>query len=161
MRRVAIGAVLVLGGAAIGVPALAHVAPRLGDEGCVDKQVLAFLTPPTGQSTSSLDWTDIEGLSVTLDAFPSTEAVANVNIGLSGAAAGIRVLRESNGNYLQPGPVRFDPTHGTTGFSFTFEANVLGTETWQVQWRSPTGSKVTLIRGLVNVQFATGTSCFA
>ena len=79
-----------------------------------------------------------------------------------GGAVELRVLidtvREAP---LRPRRARFVPD-GTESFSFTFVGNTLpfeadDTHRFSVQWRSPTGARVTLRQATVNLQFQRGT----
>ncbi len=61
---------------------------------------------------------------------------------------------------MRPGSVRFVP-HSVESFSYTFVNRVAAfedddTHVFDVQWRSPSGRRVTLVGGDVNLLFQQG-----
>lgn len=147
---------LVLGGAALALAAtpMAVVAASTQGGSGLDQQ--NFMVTTTSASTSSTAWANVPGLQD--HAVCARDGVsATVSVVLSGAPADIRV-RLDDTTTVKPGSVRFDPTSGTTGFSFTFVHPLSnGIHSFDVQWKSPTGDAVTLSRGDLNVLFEDGT----
>ncbi len=109
-------------------------------------------------ATSSTRWRDVRGLSLVMDCMWHA-ASATVSVGLSGRGpVGIRVFVTDLGHretfLMEPGEIRFDPRSGNPSFSYTFVHGFRSVRThylFQVQWRSPSGKRVTLRRGSLNV----------
>jgi hypothetical protein len=113
-------------------------------------------------STSSTSWTDVPGLRG-LDVCAAGSVSAAVSVDVSGAPVDLRVQWDDVPLALRPRVAHFDPSGGTTSFSFTFVGHMQSFEgsdghLFDVQWRSPTGAPVTLNRGNVNLLFGRG-SC--
>ena len=132
------------------------LAPSAGlVQGLADFQVGVFRRDRT-ISTSSTAWKSVPKLGVTFrdsGGCLRNEVSTTISVGVVGAPVGMRV--RINGKRLQPpGEIRFDPTGGNPSFTYTFIGN-LGADpvqpTFGLQWRSPTGKKVTLMRGSMNL----------
>jgi hypothetical protein len=130
---------------------------RLGSR--LDNQAARWTT--TSVSTSSTTWRNVPGLT-RLPACTLNEVSATLSVTVRGAPVRFRVLIDGVPEApMKPGPVRFVP-NGEESFSFTFvnrtapfeddDSHVFG-----VQWRSPTGSPVTLLRGDLNILYQRGT----
>ena len=112
-------------------------------------------------STSSTAWEAVPGFG----AHPTAIFPITVNVGalVSGAPVRFRILHTNVGGQTfvsNPGPTRFDP--GVTGpSSFAYQwverDNVATTHTnfIRLQWRSPSGDAVTLLRGDMAVLYQT------
>jgi hypothetical protein len=93
----------------------------------------------------------------------ATQAVSGtVSVELSGAKAAFRVLVDGSPG-LAPTSVGFNPLRHTTSFSFNFVGTVSAvsgsdSHVFAVQWRSPTGKRASLIKGVFNLQYQAGTS---
>jgi hypothetical protein len=115
----------------------------------------------TQVSTSSTAWSTISGLG-RFEICAVNEVSIQVNLVLRGAPASIRVRIDGTDEVIaHPGPVTFQPQLGSV-FSFGFAEHVAPFEEndfhlVEVQWRSPTGSPVTLRRGMINLLFERGT----
>jgi len=156
MRRKWVVLLVVITAVAIPVAVWAAVANRY--DGNVDRQRARYRT--TSLTTSSAAWHSIPMFNVTICAI--NEVSATISVNLTGARARFRVVGEQ-GNVIRPGPAEFAP-RGTESFSYTFVTSV-GTfeaddrHSLTVQWRSPTGSPVTLTRGDFNVLYELGSLC--
>jgi len=126
----------------------------------LDKQAALFRS--TTVSTTSQTFSDVPGLS-NLIICAINEVSVTVSVGITGGEMSMQVTMDGAGA-LQPGAVHFNPADGTSGFTFTYVANA-GTfegndnHAFGVQWRSTNGAKVNLNRGVMNLQYQTGTSC--
>jgi hypothetical protein len=124
----------------------------------LDRQAFKFREQQT--TTSSTAWSNIPGLA-RFQICAVNEVSAHVNLVLRGAPAAIRIRIDGTDEVIaHPGPVTFRPSRGSV-FSFAFADHVAPFEAndfhlLEVQWRSPTGSPVTLRRGMVNVLFERG-----
>ena len=84
-----------------------------------------------------------------------------MSVNLRGAPARFRVVIDGVPEApMRPGSARFVP-QGEESFSYTFVGNVAAfenddTHVFDVQWRSPSGRKVTLTRGDLNLLFEQG-----
>ncbi|MEZ5098438.1 MAG: hypothetical protein R3C15_01215 [Thermoleophilia bacterium] len=147
---------LVLGGAALALAATPMAVVAASSQGGSGLDQQNFVLTTTSASTSSTAWANVPGLRD--HAVCARDGVsATVSLVLTGAPADVRV-RLNDATTVKPGSVRFDPGSGTTGFSFTFVQPVSnGIQSFDVQWRSPTGGAVTLARGDLNVLFEDGT----
>ena len=124
---------------------------------CVDS---LWQTSP--QSTSSTSWTVVPGFSHTpLAALP---VIINVSALVSGAPVEFRILSTNVGDQTlasRPGATRFVPgSNGPNSFAYTWIDK--GTATThglklRLQWRSPSGNAVHLVRGDMTIQYATDT----
>jgi hypothetical protein len=127
------------------------------ESGSVDLQRAEWRTGTI--STTSTTWTDVPGLSGSL-VCAVNEVSATLSVGITGAQAGFQVQID-DGATLRPGPAYFTPSP-TTAFSYTFVINASTFEgsdshAFDVQWRSPTGNTVNLVRGGVNLVYQHGT----
>jgi hypothetical protein len=112
-------------------------------------------------STSRTSWVNVPGLQ--MDVCAIGWASATINVVVSGAPVNFRVLADGVPPFMSPGSVRFDPSAGTTSFSFTFVGRMRTFEgsdghLFDLQWRSPSGGAVTLRNGTMNLLFGLG-SC--
>lgn len=162
----ALAAVVVM--VATGVAASGTAGPRLGtragellapsaglEQGLADFQVGVFRKDAT-ISTSSTLWKSVPKLGVTFrnsGGCLRNEVSTTISVGVVGAPVGMRV-RINDKRLQPPGEIRFDPRSGNPSFTYTFIGDV-GADpvqpTFGLQWRSPTGKKVTLIRGSMNL----------
>ena len=115
----------------------------------------------TSVSTSSMDWTDVPGFEANPTAiFPIT---VDVSATVSGAPVRFRLISTNVGEQTvvaNPGPTRFDPgVGGPNAFAYQWvdrngtaatHASLL-----QLQWRSPTGGAVSVLRGDMAVLYRT------
>jgi hypothetical protein len=112
-------------------------------------------------TTSRTAWANVPGLR--MDVCAIGWASATINVVVSGAPVNFRVLADGIPPLMSPGSVRFNPSAGTTSFSFTFVGRMRTFEgsdghLFDLQWRSPSGGAVTLHSGTVNLLFGLG-SC--
>lgn len=125
--------------------------------GYADYQVGAFRSEDL-LSTSSTAWQDVPGLSLDLGVLGicvMNEVSTTVSVGLLGAPAGFRVQID-DARLQAPGEIRFDPSGGNPSFNYTFADDVGNNpdqHDFDLQWRSPTGRRVTLVRGSLNGLF--------
>jgi hypothetical protein len=112
-------------------------------------------------STSSTTWRAVPGLEADPTAiFPITVDVSAL---VSGAPAQFRILSTNVGDQTfvsNPGPTRFDPgASGPNSFSYQWverddvastHANLI-----RLQWRSPSGASVSMLRGDMAVLYRT------
>jgi hypothetical protein len=121
---------------------------------CMDT---AWRTTPV--STSSTDWTTVPGLTrAPVAIFPIDITVAAT---VSGAPAQFRVLSTNEGEQTfvsTPGPTRFDPGAGESSFAYQWiERHATGAAhsiSLRLQWRSPSGNPVHMLRGDMSVLYA-------
>ena len=112
-------------------------------------------------TTSRTAWSNVPGLR--LDVCARGWTSATINVVVAGAPVNFRVLADSIPPLMSPGVAHFNPSSGTTAFSFTFVGR-MGTfegsdgHLFDVQWRSPSGGAVTLRNASLNLQFGLG-SC--
>jgi len=139
----------------VAIPA-AVIAASGALSGSLDRQAAAWTT--TARTTSSTRWRDVPRLTITRCTRDQITAMLNVMV--SGTRpVEFRVLKDGV-PALRPGRARFSP-NGTESFSFDFAGRTepfegSDTHTFTVQWRSPSGSGVTLERGLLNLLFQSG-----
>ena len=125
----------------------------------VDHQAARWTTASV--STSSTTWRNVPGLSrLTVDTID--EVSASLSVTLEGAPARFRVVIDTPEGPMKPGSARFVPTD-TESFSFVFVANTTpfeadDTHSFSVQWRSPSGQRVTLLQGALNLVYQLGTN---
>lgn len=162
MRRIWIMAAAVLAVLAVPAAVLAVSSAFAGrSSASVNRQVSAFTA--TQVSTSSTSFKPVPGLTG-LPACALHQVSATLSVELSGAPAGFRV-RIDSGAVMEPGAIRFVPSGAHDSFSFTFVRSVSPFEAndhhvFDVEWRSPSGSVVTLGRGTFSLLFERGThSC--
>ena len=115
----------------------------------------------TSVSTSSMDWTDVPGLQANpTEVFPM---LVDVSATVSGAPAGFRVVSTNVGEQTRisnPGATQFDPgANGPNAFSYQWvkkgDSGAPHAILLQLQWRSPSGDEVTLLRGDMAVLYRT------
>ena len=153
MRR--IGFVVGLALLIVGLP-LAVLAARDSMSSRVDHQKGVART---GQaSTSSKAWRDAPGLR--LNVCSIREVSATLSVTVSGAPVQFRILSD-DAPIVSPGRVYFNPTHRQRSFSFTFltsSSTFEGSDShhFSAQWRSPTGRRVDLRGGTLNVVYQRG-----
>jgi hypothetical protein len=131
-------------GALVAVPAIVLAG---FDSSPVEFQL--FRQTTTQVSTSNQSYRDIANLSNVI--FCTTDAVVtgSVNLTMKGAPVEIRLRIDDNFNLAEP-PAQFDPAGRNRSFSYEFVRDLAGTgvgHAFDVEWRSPTGGKVTLLRG--------------
>ncbi len=124
----------------------------------LDRQAARWTTTPV--STSSTAWRNVPRLSLTRCTLD--QVTATVSATVAGGPVRFRVVIDGVPEApMQPGTARFVPD-GTESFSYTFVGRTApfeadDTHRFSVQWRSPTGARVTLRRGALNVLFERGT----
>jgi hypothetical protein len=123
----------------------------------LDRQTARWTTTPV--STSSTAWRNVPRLRIT--ACTINEVSATLSATIQGAPARFRIVVDTPEAPMRPGNARFDPD-GEESFSYTFVRGTRpfeddDTHVFDVQWRSPTGARVTLKRGDVNLLFQQGT----
>jgi hypothetical protein len=124
----------------------------------LDRQRAVWTT--NDQTTSSTDWSNVPGLSITR--CMRDQVTAMVSVTLEGGPARFRVVIDDVPEAPTiPSSARFTP-QGVESFSFDFvravhpfEAN--DNHRFDVQWRSGDGSAVTLRNGMLNLLFEDGT----
>jgi hypothetical protein len=115
----------------------------------------------TPASTSSMNWSDVPGFQANPTAiFPLK---IDVSATVSGAPVRFRILGTNVGTQTvvsNPGPTRFDPGVGGPN-AFTYQWVEQGdsaaphADLIQLQWRSPSGGAVSLLRGDMAVLYRT------
>ena len=116
----------------------------------------------TAVSTSSTAWRDVPGLA-SLSADTINEVGATLTVTVQGAPVRFRVVIDGTPEArMHPASVRFVPSGGES-FSATFVRNTAtfegdDTHVFTVQWRSPTGGKVMLQEGVLNLVYELGTN---
>jgi hypothetical protein len=114
----------------------------------------------TSVSTSSTTWRNVPGLSLTRCTLHQVSAMVSVTV--RGAPVRFRVLIDGVPEApMRPGSARFVP-RGAESFSYTFVGRTApfeadDTHLFTVQWRSPSGRRVTLLSGDLNLLFKRGT----
>ena len=115
----------------------------------------------TPASTSSMDWTDVPGFQANPTAiYPISVAVSAT---VSGAPVRFRLISTNVGEQTivaKPGATRFDPgVGGPNAFSYQWidrnETAAPHASLLQLQWRSPTGSAVSVLNGDMAVLYRT------
>ena len=125
--------------------------------GAIDRQASRWTT--TQAATSSTSWRNVPRMSLTR--CTRNQVTAMVNVTVSGAPVLFRVIVDGVPEApMRPGPARFVPD-GTESFSFSFVGRTApfeadDTHSFNVQWRSPTGDRVRLRRGVLNLLFQAG-----
>jgi hypothetical protein len=155
MRKILI--VILAAAVVLGVPAVVLAASG-GTNSSLDLQRSKFTT--TTATTSSRTFQPIPGLSG-LNICALNQVTATLSVELNGAPAGFQIRIDAAGT-MQPGAVRLVPAGPHDSFSFTFVNSVAPFEandnhSFDVEWRSPTGSATTLERGTFNLQYQRGT----
>ena len=129
---------------------------RLGSE--LDRQSARWTTDM--RTTSSTEWRNVRGLALTRCTLRQVTAMVSVSV--EGGPVLFRVVIDGVPEApMRPGPARFVPS-GVESFSFTFVGRTApfeadDTHVFNVQWRSETGTPVTLRRGVLNLLFQRGT----
>ncbi len=154
---------------AVAIAALAALVPVvvLADRGASDLDRQKFRSKKRASTTSSTAWRNVPGLSgrrgIKVCAPNRSEVSATLSVVTRGAPALFRMVLDGvPENLVDPGVVRFTTPGGrTTSFSFTFAEKVFDFEansnhSLDVQWRSPSGGRVRLLRGLVNALYEEG-----
>jgi hypothetical protein len=155
MRKILI--VILAAAVVLGVPAVVLAASG-GTNSSLDLQRSKFTT--TMATTSSRTFQPIPGLSG-LNICALNQVTATLSVELNGAPAGFQIRIDAAGT-MQPGAVRLVPAGPHDSFSFTFVNSVAPFEandnhSFDVEWRSPTGTATTLERGTFNLQYQRGT----
>jgi hypothetical protein len=155
MRKILI--VILAAAVVLGVPAVVLAASG-GTNSSLDLQRSKFTT--TTATTSSRTFQPIPGLSG-LNICALNQVTATLSVELNGAPAGFQIRIDAAGT-MQPGAVRLVPAGPHDSFSFSFVNSVAPFEandnhSFDVEWRSPTGSATTLERGTFNLQYQRGT----
>ncbi|HYY76048.1 MAG TPA: hypothetical protein VE644_06995 [Gaiellaceae bacterium] len=137
---------------------VAVLAGRGAFGGALERQSAKWTT--TSVSTSSTAWRNVPGLSLTRCTVHQVSAMVSVTV--RGAPVRFRVIIDGVPEApMKPGSARFVP-EGSESFSYTFVGRTApfeadDTHVFNVQWRSPTGRRVTLQRGDLNLLFERGT----
>ena len=155
MRKILI--VILAAAVVLGVPAVVLAASG-GANSSLDLQRSRFTT--TTATTSSRTFQPIPGLSG-LNICALNQVTATLSVEINGAPAGFQIRIDAAGT-MQPGAVRLVPAGPHDSFSFTFVNSVAPFEandnhSFDVEWRSPTGTATTLERGTFNLQYQRGT----
>ena len=117
----------------------------------------------TSASTSSQEWTDVAGFVANpIAIYPIT---IDVSATVAGAPVRFRLLSTNVGEQTvvgDPGPTRFDPgVGGPNAFSYRWvdqnETAAPHASLLRLQWRSPSGGAVSLLRGDMAVLYRTDT----
>ncbi|HEX9375785.1 MAG TPA: hypothetical protein VGB19_06060 [Actinomycetota bacterium] len=119
----------------------------------LSRQAFHFATGDAG--TSSQSFTNIPGLGREVCATGSV--MGTVSLNLSGGVVEVRLVDHAPGgnNVLHPSLAHFNPSAGTTSFSFSF-VEALGSphiHTFNPEWRSTTGGPVNLHGGALVLQY--------
>jgi hypothetical protein len=126
--------------------------------GALDNQRARWTTNQA--TTSRTAWRNVPGLAITRCTL--NQVTATVSVTVSGAPVRFRALIDGVGEApMKPTSARFVP-NGRESFSFTFVGNTGpfeadDTHSFNVQWRSPSGNRVTLHQGALNVLYQNGT----
>ena len=143
----------------VGVPVALAASGTFGSS--LDRQSAKWTT--TNASTSSTDWKNVPGLS--LSRCTVNQVTATLSATVSGAPARFRVVVDAVEEApMKPGAAAFVPD-GQESFSYTFVGRTGqfeddDTHSFAVQWRSPTGGAVNLQNGALNLLYQQGTrSC--
>lgn len=140
--------------------AAAPVAVLAGSSGFgaeLERQAARWTT--TSVSTSSTAWRNVPRLSLTRCTLRQVSAMVSVTV--RGAPVRFRVVIDGVPEApMKPGSARFVP-QGAESFSYTFVGRTApfeadDTHVFNVQWRSPSGRRVTLVRGDLNLLFKEG-----
>ena len=126
--------------------------------GALDRQSAKWTT--SSATTSSTAWRNVPGLSLTRCTL--NQVTATLSVTVNGAPVRFRVIIDGVPEApMKPDSARFVPS-GSESCSYTFVARTApfendDTHGFAVQWRSPSGSPVTLTRGDLNLLFQRGT----
>jgi hypothetical protein len=127
-------------------------------DGELDRQRAKWTT--TRATTSSRAWTNVPGLGITRCTRSQVTALLSVTV--SGGPVRFRVIVDGVPEApLRPGSARFVPD-GTESFSYAFVGRTApfeadDTHRFNVQWRSPSGARVTLQSGALDLLYQQGT----
>lgn len=127
-------------------------------DGELDRQRAKWTT--TRATTTSKAWRNVPGLAITR--CTRSQVTAMLSVTLSGAPVRFRVIIDGVPEApMRPGAARFVPD-GEESFSYTFVGRTApfeadDTHRFNVQWRSPTGARVTLRQGVLNLLYQQGT----
>jgi hypothetical protein len=110
-------------------------------------------------TTTSKTFHVVPGLHGTICA--EGEVSGTLSVQGTGAPMGLLILQDF-GPTMKPGPIRFTLSGAADSTSFTFVTNTSTFEAnddhqFDVEWRSPTGAKTTLIGATLNLQYQAGT----
>ena len=160
MRKLVVvtAVVALVTGAAGGIAAtLATVSAT--SAGYAEAERLSFVWTTSPHDTSDTGWQDVGGLN-NLYLCARNAFSAQVSVTVSGAPVDVRVLVDDT-KPIRPGAVHFDPSAGTTSFSYTFAWAFFpaGGHGLDVQWRSPTGQPAHLSKGTIVATFEQAPSC--
>jgi hypothetical protein len=126
--------------------------------GELDRQRARWTT--TSATTSSTAWRNVPNLAITRCTLNQVTAMLSVTV--RGAPVRFRVIIDGVPEApMKPSSARFVP-NGAESFAYSFVGNTGpfeadDTHRFNVQWRSPTGSPVTLQHGALNLLFQQGT----
>jgi hypothetical protein len=126
--------------------------------GALDRQRAKWTT--TQASTSSRAWKNVPGLAMTRCTL--NQVTATLSVTVSGAPIRFRVIVDGVPEApLKPSSARFVP-EGPESFSYTFVGRTApfeadDTHRFNVQWRSPSGARVTMQQGVLNLLYQQGT----
>jgi hypothetical protein len=155
MRRLLIFLGVLLLVAAVPVVVLAATGTFNGG---LERQSAKWTT--TSVTTSSTAWRNVPGLGLTR--CTRNQVTAMLSVTVSGGPVRFRAIIDGVPEApMRPGPARFVPS-GSESFSYTFVGNTGpfeadDTHAFNIQWQSPTGAPVTLLRGALNLLFKRGT----
>ena len=115
----------------------------------------------TAASTSSMAWSDVPGFEANPTAIYPLKV--DVSATVSGAPVRFRILTTNVGTQTDvstPGPTRFVPgVSGPNAFSYQWleqgDSAAAHADLIQLQWRSPSGGAVSLLRGDMAVLYRT------
>ena len=126
--------------------------------GTLDRQTARWTT--TNVTTSSRDWRNVTGLGRTRCTLNQVTAILSATV--EGGPVRFRVIIDGVPEApMRPGVARFVP-NGVESFSYTFVGNTGpfeadDTHRFNVQWRSPSGARLTLREGALTLLFQDGT----
>lgn len=149
---------IVAGVAALAAVPVGVLAARGTFEGALGAQVATWTT--TRATTSSTAWRAVPRLSITHCTVNQVTAMVSATV--RGAPVQFRVVIDGVPEApMRPGAARFDPD-GTESFSYSFVGRTApfeadDTHRFTVQWRSPTGARVRLRHGVLNLLYEPGT----
>jgi hypothetical protein len=156
MRKALLVAWIGPGLALMALPTMLSAHPGIRGSG-LDRQTFKYREREA--TTSSKAWSNVPGLGV-FQVCAVNEVSAQVNLVLRDGPVAIRLRIDGTEVLAHPGAVSFRPGPGRV-FSFGFAEHVAPFEAndlhqIEVQWRSLTGSQVTMKRGMVNLVFEQG-----
>ena len=113
----------------------------------------------TGATTSSREWRNVPGLGITRCTLHQVTAMLAVTV--RGGPVRFRVIVDGVPEApMKPSSARFVPD-GPESFSYTFVGRTAPFEAddshrFNVQWRSPSGARITMNRGALNLLYQRG-----